>query len=238
MTDKTPNSKKQLISNLVSQMPEELLTHMDYEASHPLSDERIKALALEKRQNHIAKEKEPDMNKSRKRTLPKIFLVAAIVCALSITVLASGGLNFFKNLFGGGSEIIEPAVVTPIVYQEIDDISLSVEAMVTDGYVTNLILALKGAHPADEAELFHISSNVDLSSSGWHEMKDFSSKGTTYYNMRLVSLERFETAELKLSLNPDLAPISLDVTLNNQLGNALLQFPSDTTTGTVTLSEM
>lgn len=174
-----------------------------------------------------------------KRTI-RLTLIAALVALVNITVFAAafGGLDFIKGIFGNSAEMIESEIVTPLVSGSAAGREMTVEALVTDGFITNMVVSLTGEKPSENMELFTVTTNKGIRSNGWYDLEDFSTGNKTYYAVDLISEERFETADLTLSLNKDIAPIDLSVKVRNNLGNAVINLPDGAMSGEVELKEL
>lgn len=211
------------ISDMASYIPEDSVQRVEPDGDRSVlpSSERIKQLALQKRNDHFNRNEE----KPVKKVHFKILLVAAIICAMSVTAFAAfGGLDYIKIIFGHSAESIQHEIVTPNVKASANNREMALEAMVTDGYITNLIVSLTGDQPSS-TDLFTILSNVNISSKGWYALDQLSTSTKTFYVVDLISEERFETAGITVSLNKNVAPINLSFKIDNQLCNAVVNFP-------------
>lgn len=216
------------ISDLASHIPDEKILPIQPQGDSTVtpSYDRIKSLALKKRKEHLYGKEE----KSVKRVSSRIVLVAVIASLLSVTVFATvalGGLDYMKGIFGSSASSVQNEIVTPQIQASANGRSMAVEALVTDGFITNMVVSLTGEQP-DDKDLFTVTSNTEIRSNGWHAMEEFTTAGKTYYALDLVSKQYFNAANVTLSLNKQVAPIELSVPLENQLGNAVVYFPENT----------
>lgn len=217
----------------ISQEMVDLVEPLGDSAVSPSAD-RIKALALEKRREFLMEKEEKPM----KKTIFRIVLVAALVCAMGATVFAAfGGLDLIKGIFGDSAESIQGEIVIPRVSASAGGRDMALEALVTDGFVTNMVVSLTGERPPEQA-LFQIETDMALRSNGWYVLEDFSAPGKTCYVVDFVSEQRFDTADITLSLNRDIAPIDLTMRVENTLGNAVVQFPQSAMAGQTQLGEL
>jgi len=196
----------------------------------------------------------------------KLLLIAAIVALLSFSAFAAfGGLDYMRSLFGDSIDSIQDQVITPLVKASADGREMAVEAMVTDGYVTNLIVSLTGDEPAEpqpfiaeslviektntvisvtpggdpsENQLFSITGDFGMRSFGWTKLDEFSTAGKTYYAIDLVSEQRFDKANISLALNKDVADIELSFEIENNLSNAAVDFPAGAKSGETQLMKL
>jgi len=230
------------ISDLASHLPEEMIARIDVEADdlHGLSSDRIKRLALQKRENYLKENEETPMKKSIMKKTVRVALVAAMIGVMSVAAFATafGGLDFIKGIFGESAHTIQDQIVTPLATASADGRDLTLEALVTDGYVTNLVVSLSGSRPDDSLELFDIQTNMDIISNSWYALEEFSSPDRAYYAVELVSTRKFDTADVVLSLNPDVAPIVLSFEIQNNLGNAVVKFPDGAKSGDIHLEQL
>lgn len=240
----TTNNEKWSISDMMAHIPEEMISDIEPQGDdlHCPSPERIKELAIKKRNDYLDRNEELTMKKTAfsKKTI-RITLIAAIVALLNITVFAAayGGLDFIKGIFGDSAEIIENEIVTPLVSASADGRDMAVEALVTDGFITNMVVSLTGEKPSDtNIELFTVTTNTGIRSNGWYELEDFSTQSKTYYAVDLISEERFNTADITLSLNKNVAPIDLSIQVKNNLGNVVINLPDGAMSGETELKEL
>lgn len=148
-------------------------------------------------------------------------------------------MEFIKGIFGDSAETIKNEIVTPLVSASAGGRDLTVEALVTDGFITNMVVSLTGEKPADTiTDLFTVTTNTGIRSNGWYELEDFSTQNKTCYVLDLISEDRFETADINLSLNPDIAAINLSVPVKNSLGNTVINLPAGAMSGETELKEL
>jgi len=233
---------------MASRIPDEFIALVEPSGDNSIqpSPERIKQLALQKRSNYLRKEERP-----MKKTPIKILLVAAIVAALSFSAFAAfGGIDYMRSLFGDSIDSIQGQIVTPLVKGSADSRELAVEALVTDGYVTNLIVSLTGDEPAAlppsttespdpyDSQLFLVTYDSPMRSYGWTKLDEFSKPGKICYAIDVISERRFEKANIGIALNKDVADITLALDLENNLGNAVVDFPAGTKFGQTQLMSL
>lgn len=173
-----------------------------------------------------------------KKASIRVLFVAAIVSLMGITAFAAfGGLDLIRGIFGDSAASIQDQIVTPQVSASANGRELALEALVTDGYVTNLVVSLTGQQPSDP-DLFTVSTDLALRSNGWRVYEEFSTAKKTCYVVDLVSEQRFQSADITLSLNRDVAPIELPIRMENKLGNAVISFPDGAMSGKTALKEL
>jgi hypothetical protein len=239
-----PGTENWRISDMASHIPEEMIAPIEPQCGAPpsLSAERIKQLALQKRELYLNEHRNEE-NAMKKNSLPKrtvqLALIAALVCMMSVTALAAalGGLDLFKGIFGDSAESIQGEIETPLVSASADGRDMTLEALVTDGFAANMVVSLTGEQPPD-AELFAVTTSMNIRSSSWRVLEAFSAPGKTYYAVELVGEKRFDNADITLSLNRNVAPIDLSVRVNNRLGNAVVNFPAGASSGETELKEL
>lgn len=225
------------ISDMAAHLPEDTLCRVDPQGDPSVSPSalRIKQLALAKRSEYMQKENE---DIPVKKASFRVALIAALICLVSITAFAAfGGLDYIKAIFGDSAESIENEIVTPQQSVSAQGRDMALEALVTDGYVTNMVVTLTGDTPPEDS-LFAISTDTALRSVNWHPLDAFSAADKTYYVVSFVTETRFDTTDITLSLNPDIAPIDMPIQVQNNLGNAVIEFPEDTMSGETQLMEL
>ena len=107
----------------------------------------------------------------------------------------------------------------------------------TDGFVTNMVVSLTGERPA-ATDLFTMDTETALRSNGWYVLEEFTTAAKTYYAVDFVSEQRFDAADVTLSLNLAVAPIDLSFRIENKLGNAVVTFPGGAMSGETRLVEL
>lgn len=225
------------ITEMVAGLPEEDVAQVNPQGddlANP-SAARIKQLALEKRQDYIAENEEISMKKASFR----VVLIAAVICLVSLSAFAAfGGLEYIQGIFGESAGTIENAIVTPQVVASGEGRDLALEALVTDGYVTNMVVSLSGDRPSEEVPLFDVSVDAPLCSSNWYVLEEFSTPDKTYYAIETISEERFDTASMVISLDEGIAPITMSFDVENKLGNAVVDFPDGAMSGQTELKQL
>lgn len=233
-----PNRREtQTVSELADLIPDRDVMPVPPQGDDTLSPSsaRIKALALEKRRAYLNENEVIPM----KRASFRVALIAAVICLISLTAFAAfGGLDYIKSIFGESAVSLQNEIITPQVSASSDGRDLALEALLTDGYVTNLVVSLTGAMPSGELRLFQVSIDGTLRSVSWSDMPAFSTADKTYYAVEIVSEARFEAADMILSLDPEIADITLPFTVENKLGNAVVTFPEGALSGETALKEL
>lgn len=225
------------ISDMVKSLPEEYTMPIQPQgdASASPSASRIKELALLKREEYLAENEEKTVKKASFRFV----LIAAMVCLVSVTAFAAfGGMDLIRSIFGESADSIQNAIVTPQAVVSGQGRELALEALVTDGFVTNTVVSLTGEKPADESTLFTVTIDAPTRSIGWYEMEDFSTADKTYYVIEAISETRFDKADMVISLNEEVAHIELSFEVENSLGNAVIDFPEGAMSGETALRQL
>ena len=127
------------ISDLCSHIPDELIAETEpaFEPA-PYDADRMMAVALSRLEITQAKPK------SLMRRSARWMLVAALIAALTLTAFtALGVFEFFKVRFGGSTQFIANQVEAPLITAEANNIRLSVDATLTDGYAAYVIFSLQ-----------------------------------------------------------------------------------------------
>lgn len=201
------------------------------------SQDRIRQLALQKRREYLNKQEEKPM----KKVTFRVVLVAALICLVSASAFAlSGGLQYMQHIFGDSVNSVESAVLTPQITASGGGRTMELEALLSDGFVTDMILSLSGETPPQNTEaLFSVSSDsIQPRSIVWNELEAFSSTEKTMYRVELVTEKRFDAAAITLSLQPDIAPISMQIDVQSKLGNAVVDFPDGAMSGETKLVQL
>jgi hypothetical protein len=234
---------------MASHIPEVSVSRVEPQGDDSVSPsfDRIKHLALEKRKNYLTEsaptKKKPNREgeKPMKKKLIMSILVAAMLLTMCLTAFAAGGgLDYLKSIFGDSIESIQnETVTTPLVTASANGRDMALEAMVTDGYVTYMIVSLTGEQPTLEAwDLFAVTTDLDIKLYSWDVLEEFTVSTKSFYVVYLVSEERFDAGEITLSLNRDIAPIDLSFQIENKLGNTVITFPENTISGSAQLIEL
>jgi hypothetical protein len=262
MSKNTQDKDTWKISEMATHIPDEEVLRVNPIGDDSISPsiDRIKQLSFQKREEYLNRKEE----KPVKKASFSFALVAAMVCLVSITAFAAfGGLELIKDIFGDSAEIIQNEITTPKAVATVEGREFALEALVTDGFVTNMVVSLTGKSPvesweaarANEAEmtmtfpsggeesavgndLFTLTADTDFRSTGWYPMVNFSTPDKTYFVINAVSAQRFDTAAITLALNAGDTPIELSFEAKNNLGNAVVNFPEGAKASTTTLKQL
>lgn len=229
------------ISDMASHIPAESISRVEPigDGAVDFSPQRIKELALHKRRDalnmDIINRKE---EKRMKKWSFKLLVAAVMICILSVGAFAAlDGFGYIRSIFGESADSIQNAVVTPYLSEKDEGREMALEAVVTDGFVTNLVVSLTGDAP-QEQDLFQVDSGASTRSIGWYLMEEFSTPEKSYYAIELVEETRFESAAVTVALNKEIAAITLSFRVNNSLGHTAVVFPEGAKSGDVALEEL
>jgi hypothetical protein len=147
---------------MCASLRERFYSDIEPDSGNGLSNKRIRELAFAKLHQQVGPDSTATNYKSKEKHMKasvKILLVAAIVCAMSLTAFAAfGGMDFFKSIFGDSAAIAEDQIQFPDASVENDDYRLNVESLLSDGYKTDIIVSLTAKSGArldyDPMELF------------------------------------------------------------------------------------
>jgi len=214
------------ISRMCSLLQEHHYENVEPGTPSDISSKRIRELAFAKRRQQ---ESDGNTNKQDKekhmKTSLRVLLIAAVICTLSLTAFAAfGGLEFFKSIFGDSAQSIGEHIQNPMTSTENEDYRLTVESLLSDGFKTDLIVSLAAKNgkpiPFDPMEMFHtqfIGNEEAMNSASYREMPEFAQGDTQYYHLELTSLGNHNSAEVKISLKEELAPLSVTVPVNGTM---------------------
>lgn len=159
-----------------------------------------------------------------KKSCARFILIAAIVCLLSATAFAAtGGLEFFKSIFGSSVETLENEIWSPMISEADESYKITVESMLSDGYKTNIVVSLedlKGnkidVSSSEVSTLFtpKLKDNPESFSYSCTELSKFAQKTKKYYYIEVSSLKSYKDSDLTLSLSETIAPLKVDVIVN------------------------
>lgn len=227
--------KKRNTRELVS-----LLDERHYRDIEPANDtglrpsaQRIKALTLER--ISAGRKEKTHMKKFR-----FALLAAALAAVLGVTALAMGGMEYFKSIFGDSVEQVAGDVTMPgVTAQRADGYTITAEAVLTDGYQTNIVFSTaypKGQKNHDNELInredtdgrgFSIVMDGDGMSSSIEELSEFNTGNRRYFNVTLSTLQsnKGKTVTItrldggpELSIPLDGATASKTVELNQDMG--------------------
>ena len=221
MSKKIPD---EYISQLSSKLSDECVESIELEETSELSSERIRQLAMEKREN--SKRGESTKVKSR---FSKVAAVVALVSVLGVTVYAAGGFDFFKDKFTSGTEHIEQAIESPGISKTVDGKTMTVESILTDGTTTDIIVSITGVK---EEYIDDLKLNiVDLDSLSWYnyyQLDKYADKEKIYYLLEIKTTEDINNENLTLKLDKRIADIELIIPVNNKLNELVFEFKEST----------
>lgn len=238
MNEHAKNKDHLTVSELAAHIPDEEVMDVNPmgDDSISVSASRIKQLAQQKREDYLNRNEEQPM---KKKISFSVALIAAMMCILSVTAFATfGGMEFIRSIFGDSTEMIQNEIVTPQIMQSANGRDFALEALVTDGYSTHMVVSLTGAQPQEGEDWFTLTTEKELRFTSWSLMESFTTPEKAYYLIDTVSTERFDTASVTIALNADIAPIELAYDVTVTLGNVVIDFPAGTQSGEVELKQM
>lgn len=161
--------------------------------------ERIKALALEKVRVDSSRKGKFSMRKGR------ILLIAAVLAViLGVTVVAVGGMEYFRSIFGDSVENAGEGLTMPgIEVHGEDGYSMRAEAVLTDGYQTNVVFSTYYGEKVENLDDDLIAMddetenqegfNAYLKGPQWsssiNAMPEFGSRWRRYYHLQMTTME-------------------------------------------------
>ncbi|MHB8064532.1 MAG: hypothetical protein ACYDG2_18180 [Ruminiclostridium sp.] len=161
------------------------------------SSERIKKIALGKLAYQNIKVESEKVGKLIKRKSVRALLIAAIVICLSCaTVFALNNSIFFRQIFGDDISTIENSIQSPRVVVHDSKIKMSIESILSDGYVSYLVVSLEKLNgdkfTIDEKPRFAIHEEPimkgsSLSKYGTKELKNNIEGGSKKYYSIIAS---------------------------------------------------
>lgn len=239
-------NKDKKISDLMRSFPTEELEEIINDTQAPLSGTNIKILAKNKRKENLSSPKEKKNNmENKKRPIKlgiKLIAIVAAIAAMSLSVFAFSQSDMMRSLFGGkNKDIIDNAIVIPVAEESVDGKSMSIQSVLTDGYLTNIIVCVENAAPINiysEQQSFTVTSNSEMTYWGVNTMDDFSSATKQYFNININSSQSLNNADVTIALNPEIAPITLTTSIQNNLNSAYVTFPQNTFSGEAKLEKL
>lgn len=243
-----PTKNKIFISNLISNLPNTEIEDMQFNNTQTnLSQEKIKQLAMKKREKYMENIMNNPIKKAPKKFFTQIIVAAVIVSTLSVTAFAFSQSDMMKNLFGGKTDVIDTVLQTPVQSKQVDGKTMSINSILTDDYVTNIIVSIKGAKKIDENKmamdenappLFDIKSTNEMKSFGYSKLEKESNKEVQYFRITLTNKNPSNNADITITLSKDIAPITLTTKTTNSLESATINFPENVIQGGVTLDSL
>lgn len=241
---KNAHKKDIFISDLVANLPASETEMVTFNTQNKLSADNIKKQALEKR-NHYIQEKNTmkPIKKRTKKFFTQIIIAAAIVATLSVTAFAFSKTDMIKSLFGGKTDVVDKAILSSVASQTVDGKTLSIDSIVTDGYITNLIVSVQGAGkikmPGESEDvLFTLTSTGNIDYYGYDKLPKLSDKQTQYFRITIRNETYIENNDIVITLSNKIAPLSVTTPIKNSLTSVTLNFPEDTKQGTTQLEQL
>lgn len=242
--NKNTKQNTQTISDLVSDLPEENLSFISLSSNSPLSNEKIRKLSMEKRRHYMAIDMEESMEKrstvSQKKKWTKFLAIAAIVATLCMTAFAFNQTDLMKSLFGGKNKnLIDTSIMLPIETGEADGKKMTIQSVLTDGYITNIVVSVENADNIDpyDHNVFEVTSDNQVGSK-IEKMENFSQGTYQYFHVSVTTSSSIINSNLTISLNSSIAPITLTTKVVSSLDSKTITFPENTTQGTSALKEL
>lgn len=222
-------NKNTKISDLCSLLDPEFYETLDVENTTDLepSKQRIEDLVFQKLHTEQQTAAPAGKRGHMKKKTGIVLLIAAILCTLATTAFAmSGGLDYFRSIFGDTADNAGAAIQNPSAAAEDDSYRIGLNSMLTDGYKINLIVSLepltdaaaKAVSKTETLALFQTSLEPAPSSSASEntasytcsELPEFAYKKQRFYHVQLDSLANCTGWTLKLALSDELGGLSLD----------------------------
>lgn len=217
-----------------------LLNGRLYDSLEPVNDtriqpssQRIKMLALEKiRAGQMRKEKQT-MKKMRIG-----LLAAALAAVLGVTVLAMGGIDYFRGIFGDSVEHVAGQIGTPdITVTGEDGSTMSAQAVLSDGYQISVVFSTKYpegvenrdpdklSEPAEGEEAFRISVGGMEASWSVRELPEFAGGNQMFFLASANSMKNCLGQSVEIRRGAD--GLTLKVPLNGEVAVRTLNIDQD-----------
>lgn len=200
-----------------------------YDTLEPVNDsgtrpspQRIKTLALEK----TGLRRRKDINTMKKLRIG--LLAAALAVVLGVTVLAMGGMDYFRGIFGDSVAHVAGQIGTPEITATGQDGSvMSVHAILSDGYQTNAVFSTKypsGVENNDPDKLdqheegqepFQISLKGMEASWSVRELPEFAAANQRFFLASINSMKNCMGQSVEIRRNAD--GLMLKVPLNGDV---------------------
>lgn len=217
-----------------------LLNGRLYDSLEPVNDtgiqpssQRIKMLALEKiRAGQMRKEK---------KTMKKMrigLLAAALAAVLGVTVLAMGGVDYFRGIFGDSVEHVAGQIGTPeITVTGEDGSTMSAQAVLSDGYQISVVFSTKYpegvenrdpdklSEPAEGEEAFRISVGGMEASWSVQELPEFAGGNQMFFLASANSMKNCLGQSVEIRRGAD--GLTLKVPLNGEVAVRTLNIDQD-----------
>lgn len=215
MSKKIPD---EYISQLSSKLSDECVESIELDETSELSSERIRQLAMEKRENS----KRGEGVKVKSRFL-KLAAVVALIFVLGVTVYEAGGFDYIINEFTGDTNYIREAIDEPKLSETINGKTFTVESILTDGFNTHLVVSLDGAGENDY--YYGLFDNLSLATLGLKHpltfgirpIEELSTKIKLYYSVYIHSGNNLDGDNIVLKINENIAPISINVPIEKNV---------------------
>lgn len=210
------------------------LTPVNDSGTRP-SPQRIKRLALEKIRAGQRKEK---------KTMKKLrigLLAAALAAVLGVTVLAMGGMDYFRGIFGDSVAHVAGQIGTPdITVTAEDGYTMSAQAVLSDGYQTNLVFSTKypqgvenhdggelntSPEGAEDKDAFRVSVGGRESSWSIRELPEFAYENQRFFLVSVNSMINCLGESVEIRRGPD--GLTLKVPLNGEVAVRTLDIDQD-----------
>lgn len=241
----------QCISDLISDLSPNDVDFISFPSSESLSSEKIKQLALEKREAALFEEKseqkETKLPKKPVKLFTKIMAMVAAALMLSMTAFAFSQSDMMRSLFKGeNKEIIDSALFYPMESAEANGVTMTLQSMLSDGYNAFIVVSLENADyiaPEETVDLkigdtepLFIVRFKGKNSGLTRKLEDYSTEKIQYFVIRIYG--EIPDPAMTIQLNKSIAPISLQTTLVSNLTFTSIPFPENTAIEGVVLKEL
>lgn len=219
---------------------ETLLQQLDGDLPGPVNDttlspstDRIKTLALSKLSRQLdSSPAYTERSRPMKRKIHLLVAAAVLVALTSVTVFAAaGGLDYFRSIFGNSADTASSQIETPLLNVANADYQLTVEASLTDGYQSNLVLSVTplGSKKVPAPEQLSgmlveavLPEGIPGTSCSLEALDALTTGKKSFYRMKITSSEPHSSQPITLVLSDELGGGTLSLSLQSVLGTRLL----------------
>lgn len=234
--------KTTYLSFLVSSLPEDEIESIKVTSDLPLSLDKIAKNAFDKK-NEVEQNMNNKHEQKKKpiKLFTKFIASVAIIATLSVTAFAFSQTDMMRSLFGGKDKnLIDTAIITPVEKGEANGITMGIQSVLTDGYITNIIVSIENASTIDiwESNVFTVTTNLEMTNYLVQDLENFSTEKLQYFIIQITNAEPINNTDISIELNPTIAPITLNISAVSTLDSKIVVFPANTMQGDATLEKL
>lgn len=196
----------------------------------PLSNERIRQLALQKRADYLKVTTSKTIKKTPKKFFVQIMVACMIICAISVSAFAFSQSATIQNLLAEKNTLNLTNSSTPLASKTVNGQTMRIENIATNGYTANVIVSIEGKNKIDikspDTNLDY-TTELDVMTGGLSELTFLENGDKQYFNLSIGTYTPLNNAEMVINFVNNNNTITLTTNIKNSEGVAIIDFPDN-----------